>query len=105
VVGSGDGHDRRDGAGWVGDADDGDGTGLARSRSAIRQACEQYGPLDSLLDSLSQARQKSWKQSMVSVVSCRVVSCRLGLKEGVGLIRVKEWSRDVKWSAKNADES
>jgi len=54
-------HDSMDSEGAEGDNGEVGAELLARSRSARRQACEQYGPFDWL----SQARQKSWKQSMM----------------------------------------
>lgn len=64
-------HDSRDDRGETeGDVGGEGAEACAFSMSARRQACEQYGPVEAL----SQAKQKSWKQSMLGVLSCGV-SC------------------------------
>jgi hypothetical protein len=65
---------------------------LARSISARRQACEQYGPVDSL----SQARQKSWKQSMI-VVGMMLVEEKKCRGSWYLLIRSVKFSTTVLW--------
>lgn len=70
-------HDMRAVDGPEGDCGDVGIDVVALSRSARRHACEQYAPLDSL----SQARQKSWKQSMVMLLKvCRGGMTVVGIK-------------------------